>query len=76
MIDEACRKVGYINGESYYARSWMVLSTMTLNGAVVKAGQIVRGDGTSTTSSTSSPDTSSTSSTTGSTVSVLQPAAA
>ena len=76
MIDEACRKVGDINGESYYARSWMVLSTMTLNGAVVKAGESVRGDGKSTTSSTSSPDTSSTSSTTGSTVSVLQPAAA
>ena len=41
MIDGACAEVGAIgDGESYYSRSWLVISTMTLNGAVAKAGDL------------------------------------
>jgi hypothetical protein len=35
MVDEACRKVDSIGDqETYYSRSWMVLASMMLNGAV------------------------------------------
>merc|ERR1711950_81720 len=45
MIDVACKKVNDIaNDTSYYARSWQVLSSMTLNGDVQKAGELLRGD--------------------------------
>ena len=44
MIDGACAEVGAIgDGESYYSRSWLVISTMTLNGAVAKAGDLFHG---------------------------------
>ena len=44
MIDAACAKVGSIpSGESYYSRSWLVISSMTLNGAVAKAGSLFNG---------------------------------
>lgn len=60
MIDEACLKVGDISQESYYSRSWKVLSAMTLNGAVAKAGKLFQGgDGVTSTSSTTSSETSS-----------------
>ena len=43
MIDVACEKVNTISsGTSYYPRSWQVLSTMTLNGDVAKAGKIMK----------------------------------
>ena len=45
MIDEACSKVATdIGTQSYYSRSWMAISTMTLNGAVAKAGELFRTD--------------------------------
>lgn len=44
MIDVACKKVNDIASDtSYYARSWQVLTSMTLNGNVQKAGELVRG---------------------------------
>ena len=61
MLDEACLKVGSFDQESYYSRSWKVLSFMTLNGSVAKAGELVRGDAVTTTTSSTSGSTSSSS---------------
>uniref|UniRef100_A0A7S2WCY5 Uncharacterized protein n=1 Tax=Eucampia antarctica TaxID=49252 RepID=A0A7S2WCY5_9STRA len=62
MIDVACNKVNVIDSETtYFARSWQVLSIMTLNGDIARAGELVRDVGSSLTSSqiTSSTKTSS-----------------
>uniref|UniRef100_A0A7S2RU72 Uncharacterized protein n=1 Tax=Eucampia antarctica TaxID=49252 RepID=A0A7S2RU72_9STRA len=58
MIDVACNKVNVIDSETtYFARSWQVLSIMTLNGDIARAGELVRDVGSSLTS-TPNPTTS------------------
>jgi len=66
MIDVACNKVNVIDSETtYFARSWQVLSMMTLNGDIARAGELVRDAApsstpNSTTSPTKTPSTTNT----------------
>lgn len=69
MIDAACSKVATdIGTQSYYSRSWMVISTMTLNGAVAKAGELFRTDAPPGTTSATTVGTTSATTQVGTTV--------
>jgi len=45
LVNAACLRVGDIpNSASYFAKSWQVISMMTLNGDTSKVGALLRGD--------------------------------
>jgi len=45
LVNAACDRVGNIpNSASYYAKSWQVISMMTLNGDAAKIGDLLRGE--------------------------------
>merc|ERR1712161_162499 len=45
LVNVACQRVGNIgNSATYYAKSWQVISMMTLNGDASKIGALLRGN--------------------------------
>ena len=45
LVNAACQRVGNIgNSATYYAKSWQVISMMTLNGDASKIGALLRGN--------------------------------
>jgi len=59
LVNAACQRVGNIpNSAAYYAKSWQVISMMTLNGDASKVGALLRGDTFQTNNPTVSPSQS------------------